>query len=628
MNNYYVNIKVDREERPDVDRLYMMFLQGISGGGGWPMSIWLTPELHPFFAGADFAQSSPLSQKRGKKTRSAVGNLVSKASKPSNRPHIIHVRNLATNVFERLQKRFDSANGGFGTAPKFPSISQTTYFLSRFTAYHLGDANTSPQDLDKAKAARDMALKTMTKIYNGGIRDVVGGGSLDTLLMRDGTFPTSKRCFTIRDTPFFRPELYQLLPSSSQERVTLGLMAKDIISYVGKDLTSPEGGSTALKTRTRCPRTTAPSRKRAHLRVDRPAMDELLGPDAELFKYHFGVEQDGNCDPRHDIQGELKGQAVDETAQQFGRLEEEAQTILARSLATLRDFRDKNRPRPHLDDKVISGLSRASEVFFHKVEVSREVLKLAENSAAFVRRNLYDEASGTLSRSFREGKGPVGQADDYAFLIQGLLDLYEAGGKEEYALWAIRLQAKQDELFYDPEGGGYFASAPDEHILIRMKDAQDGAEPSAASITLSNLQRLSHFDADSHTAYSEKAQSIVISNGQILNKAPFVSSAMLSAALMADKGYMQFIHTGSPHGTPLLQTVRTTFIPNRVLIHLDPTNPPRELAKVNSALQSLIEGLDKGEAPPRPGVRICENFACGLPITEVSELSAKLPRYE
>lgn len=147
--------------------------------------------------------------------------------------------------------------------------------------------------------------------------------------------------------------------------------------------------------------------------------------------------------------------------------------------------------------------------------------------------------------------------------------MYEASAKEEYALWAIRLQDKQDELFYDPEGGGYFVSAPDEHILIRMKDAQaspwclitllvfcphyvygfqDGAEPSAASVTLSNLQRLAHFAEDRHAAYTEKAQSIVSSNGQLLTKAPHALASMVAAALMAGRGYRQVRLTRLPLG--------------------------------------------------------------------------------
>ena len=122
----------------------------------------------------------------------------------------------------------------------------------------------------------------------------------------------------------------------------------------------------------------------------------------------------------------------------------------------------------------ISGLSKAAESLEEAPggPTRAQALKLAEGATAFIKTHLYDAVTGTLCRSFRDGRGPAGQADDYAFLIQGLLDLYEASGKEEYAVWAIRLQEKLDELFYDKEGGGYFASAPDEHILVRMKDAQ------------------------------------------------------------------------------------------------------------------------------------------------------------
>ena len=121
----------------------------------------------------------------------------------------------------------------------------------------------------------------------------------------------------------------------------------------------------------------------------------------------------------------------------------------------------------------------------------------------------------------------------------GLLDLYEASAKEEYVIWAICLQEKQDELFYDKTGGGYFASAPDPHILVRMKDAQDGAEPSAVSVTLHNLQRLAHFAEDRHVEYQAKAQSILQANSQLLAQAPFALATMVSAAMLGEQGYKQ-----------------------------------------------------------------------------------------
>ncbi|OJT15668.1 Spermatogenesis-associated protein 20 [Trametes pubescens] len=655
MNEHYVNVKVDREERPDVDRLYMTFLQASTGGGGWPMSVWLTPDLHPFFAGTYFppgrfrqvlerlADVWADDRERCIESAGKVLEALKESSNIAPTPQDnVDLNTASQEVFQRLQKRFDVVNGGFGGAPKFPSPAQTTHFLARYAASHLSHLNASSEDKKNAQAARDVAVYSMVKIYNGGIRDVVGGGFSRYSVDERWHVPHfEKMLYDEAQLLLSSLDLYQLLPTPSRDRKTLELMAKDIVSYVANDLRSPEGGFYSAEDADSLQTHNSTVKKEGAFYVwTSEQLDELLGADADLFKYHFGVEADGNCDPGHDIQGELKGQNVlysahtpEETAEKFNKSVEETEKILNTSLKTLRDYRDKHRPRPHLDDKIltcwnglmISGLARASEVLKHDNDVAPKALEMAEASAAFIRNHLFDEQSGKLWRSYREGPGPTGQADDYAFLIQGLLDLYEASANEEHLLWAIRLQEKQDELFYDPEDGGYFASAPDEHILIRMKDAQDGAEPSAVSVTLANLQRLAHLAEDRHADYNAKAKSILSSNGQLLTRAPFALASMVSAAMMADKGYMQFIHTGASSTSPLLELIRSTFIPNRVLIHIDPKNPPRELAKVNGSVRSLIEELDRTGGETVENVRICEDFTCGLPIEDVDDLRARLP---
>ncbi|KAI1788099.1 hypothetical protein LXA43DRAFT_1161917, partial [Ganoderma leucocontextum] len=652
MNEYYVNIKVDREERPDVDRLYMTFLQATTGGGGWPMSIWLTPDLYPFFAGTYFPPGNfrqvlmklaEIWEKDPDRCITSGKQIISVLRESSNvapEGHV-NVKPLATAVFEHLRKRFDAEEGGFGSAPKFATSSQTLYPLARFTAYHLSDPNSSAQDKKNAEAARDMAVFTMTKVYNGGIRDVVGGGfarySVDERWHVPHSFCGSYDQAQLLSAAL---EIYQLLPNTSRDKTTLELMAKDIISYVAKDLRNPQGGFYSAEDADSLPTFDSIVKKEGAFYVwAAKQLDELLGAEAEVFKYHFGVRPEGNCDPRHDIQGELKGQNVlftahttEETAEKFGKSPEEVRTTLEKSLATLRDYREKHRPRPHLDDKIltcwnglmISGLSKTYEVLHSDREVAAKALTLAEGAAAFIRSHLYDQASGTLCRSYRDGRGPAGQTDDYAFFIQGLLDLYEASGKEEHLLWAIRLQEKQDGLFYDHVCGGYFASAPDENILVRMKDAQDGSEPSAVSVTLSNLQRLAHFAEDHHTAFDDRAKSILASSGQLLKQAPHALATMVSNALMGEKGYKQFIYQGTSQDSPFLGLIRSTFIPNRVLLHFDPGNPPFGVANFNGSVRSLVEELEE-RGDVKENVRICENFTCGLPIETEEELKKRLP---
>ncbi|GBE89148.1 hypothetical protein BKA93DRAFT_862980 [Sparassis latifolia] len=658
MNDHYVNIKVDREERPDVDRLYMTFLQATTGGGGWPMSVWLTPELHPFFAGTYFPPGqfrqvlmklADVWESEPERCRAAGKDIIEQlriASNVATSSAIIPVPSLASSVFSRLQRLFDVQYGGFGAAPKFPQTSSTIHFLARYAAFNMG---VDKEKMTEAEAARDMAVQTMVKIYNGGIRDVVGGGFARYSVDERWHIPHfEKMLYDQAQLLSCALELFQLLPAESPQRATLRAMAADIVSYVARDLRSPEGGFYSAEDADSLPSADSTVKKEGAFYVwTVQQLEELLGESTNLFGYHFGVEAQGNCDPQHDIQGELRGQNVlytahtlEETAEKFSRPVDEVRQVLDASLAKMKRHRDQHRPRPHLDDKIltcwnglmISGLSRAAEALNEDLGLCSHALELAEESAAFIRSKLYNEASGELWRSYRQGQGPTGQADDYAFLVQGLLDLYEASAKEEYMLWAIRLQEKQDDLFYDEKEGGYFASAPDEHILVRMKDAQDGAEPSAASITLSNLHRLAHFAEDRHAEYQEKAQSILTSNGQILAAAPFALAAMVSTALMAERGYKQLIlsepRREGQFPSLFLQTIRGLFIPNRVLIHLDTTKPPRELCRVNATLRSLISDLDnlEGDAAAMvpANVRVCEIFTCGLPIEDVEELKGIL----
>ncbi|KAI0074994.1 hypothetical protein K474DRAFT_1709403 [Panus rudis PR-1116 ss-1] len=682
MNENYVNIKVksgsassvsnvlngmpqvDREERPDVDGLYMTFLQATSGGGGWPMSVWLTPDLHPFFAGTylppgQFRQVLLKLAELWKNNREAIvssGKAVMEQLEQSANiaPGTdVQIFNSASTVFIRLNRIFDSQHGGFGGAPKFPSPSQTLHFLARYAALGLTQ---SPTVLNKegdtvsrteAERARDMAVQTLVKIYNGGIRDVVGGGFSRYSVDECWHVPHfEKMLYDQAQLLTSALEVSQLLPADSPDRQTLQAMAADIVTYVSRDLRSPFGGFYSAEDADSLPGSESTVKKEGAFYVwTAKKLDELLGEDSQIFKYHFGVKEEGNCDPQHDIQGELKGQnvlytahTVEDTAAVFGKTPQDVQAIRDKSLTVLKDCRDRERPRPHLDDKIltswnglmISGLSKAFETLDPKYGLGPTSLKLAEDAAAFIREKLYDEETGKLTRSYRKEPGPTGQADDYAFLIQGMLDLYEASGKEVYISWAIRLQEKQDELFYDDAKGGYFVSAPDPHVLIRMKDAQDGAEPSASSVTLSNLNRLSHFADNRHGEYHAKADSIVKANAQILKQAPFALANMVSGAMLSLKGYKQFIVSGEPAASEtsaFLQAIREQFIPNRVLIHLDPSKPPKEIAKVNDTISSLIkdESQKADDKEGKPNVRICENFTCGLPVYEVDELERRLP---
>lgn len=292
----------------------------------------------------------------------------------------------------------------------------------------------------------------------------------------------------------------------------------------------------------------------------------------------------------------------------------------------------------------ISALALGSVVLpSEQYPIASRCESLATDAVAFIKTNLFDERSGKLTRSWREGKGPIGQADDYAFLIKGLLDLYEVTGKEEHLLFAVKLQATLDADFYDSEQGGYFASAPDPHILIRIRDNQDGAEPAASSVTLHNLQRLAAYDSVNSERYKEYAISTYRSNADMLKRAPYAFATTVAALMDDAQGYRevclststhslqanlalpgsQYIITGSPTDEFVKEArciiLALTYIPNKVIMQIDPASPPLELTKQNPVIQSLVDDMRKNPEQ-RPSVRICENGACHLPVFELDEV--------
>jgi uncharacterized protein YyaL (SSP411 family) len=276
--------------------------------------------------------------------------------------------------------------------------------------------------------------------------------------------------------------------------------------------------------------------------------------------------------------------------------------------------------------------------------IASQCQAFASDAVAFIKTNLYDDSTRKLTRSWREGKGPIGQADDYAFLVKGLLDLYEVTGKEDHLTFAIKLQETLDADFYDNEQGGYFASAPDPHILIRIRDNQDGAEPAASSVTAHNLQRLAGYASANAEQYEERALWTYRSNAAMLKRAPYAFATTVAALMDKEHGYrevgsvmrkeryydahtllfvLQYIIVGSPDDDFVKETRRiilaSTYIPNKIIMSIDPTSPPLELASRNPVIQSLVEDLkQRGDSPP--SVRVCENGACHLPVFNLQEV--------
>ncbi|HSP46050.1 MAG TPA: thioredoxin domain-containing protein, partial [Chthoniobacterales bacterium] len=531
MNREFVNIKVDREERPDVDRVYMTFVQATTGGGGWPMSIWLTPELKPFVGGTYFPPEDRWGQPgftkvlqriaaawkqdhekisdQGAKIIAALGQAASGAAAESGK---LGSKTLEA-AYQQIARSYDAHDGGFSVAPKFPR-PVTLNFLSRVYA--------RKPNSDSGKHALEMTLFTLRKMAAGGMHDHLGGGfhrySVDAywhvphfekMLHDQGQLAVAYiDAFQISREPLFEE------------------IARDTLDYVRRDMTAKAGGFfSAEDADSVIPVAAAFDRGAAADGGPRPPLqkkaegafyvwgkdeiDTALGASAEIFNFHYAVKPQGNVPAGGDPHGEFTGKnilielgSVTATAKHFGKDETEVRQLLEKARQTLLAVRAK-RPRPHLDDKIISAWNGLMiSAFARAAQVLNDpgYLETASRAAAFLRAELYDASRKVLFRNYREGRSAVeGFADDYAFLIQGLLDLYEASFDVGWLRFAIELQETQDRFFFDKERGGYFSGAGDDpSILLRLKEDNDSAEPAASSVAALNLLRLAQIrnDAD------------------------------------------------------------------------------------------------------------------------------------
>ena len=522
MNREFVNIKVDREERPDVDRVYMTFVQATTGGGGWPMSVWLTPELKPFVGGTYFPPEDRWGQpgfakvleriaaawkqdheKISEQGTKIIAALAEAQSGAAPNTAVLGPETLDA-AYQQIARSYDAHEGGFGGAPKFPR-PVTLNFLTRVYAR-------APKS-ESGRHALEMNLFTLRKMAAGGMHDHLGGGFHRYSVDAYWHVPHfEKMLYDQAQLAVAYLDAFQITREPLFEEV-----ARDILDYVRRDMTAKEGGFfSAEDADSEIPG--SPERKKregAFYVWDKEEIDAALGPSAEVFNFHYAVKAEGNVPSGGDPHGEFTGKnilielgSVAATAKHFGKDETEVREILAKSRATLLALRAK-RSRPHLDDKIITawnGLMISAFARGAQLLDDPHYLQGATRAATFIRTQLYDESRPVLVRNYREGRSAVeGFADDYAFVIQGLLDLYEASFDVGWLRFAIELQETQDRLFFDQERGGYFSGAGnDPSILLRLKEDNDSAEPAASSVAALNLLRLAQIRNDA-SAY-ERAE--------------------------------------------------------------------------------------------------------------------------
>jgi uncharacterized protein YyaL (SSP411 family) len=461
-----------------------------------------------------------------------------------------------------------------------------------------------------------MNLFTLRKMAAGGMHDQLGGGfhrySVDALWHVPHF---EKMLYDQAQLAIAYIEAFQITGESFFENV-----ARDILDYVRRDMTSPDGGFYSAEDADSLFEHGKPEHGEGAFYVwTKPEIDRVLGDDAAIFCSHYGVEENGNVRPESDPHHEFDRRSVlfdsaeiAETAKRFSVDEEQARETLKRARGKLFAEREK-RPRPHLDDKIITawnGLMISAFARAGAVLDASDYLAIAERAMQFLRERLFDEDRGILRRSFREGPSTIdGFAEDYAFVIQALLDLYTASFDLRHVEFAERLQTTQDRLFFDQVNGGYFSvSGDDPSILLRMKEDNDGAEPAASSVAALNLLRLAQLRDD--MSYRERAEKTIGAFAAQLERFPSALPQMLVALQFSRSTPQQIVFAGDDTHA-LEREFHRHFLPNAIATRADPKIPrSREMRAVNG----------------RAAAYVCENFTCQAPVSDPADLRALLSR--
>ena len=622
MNERFINIKVDREERPDLDAIYMSAVQAVSGTGGWPMSVWLTPDLKPFYGGTYFPpedrygrpglptiliQLSEIYEKERWRVTEASGEIteaLERAAVAAFRQKIAlpKAMDIMKSAVASLEAGFDPREGGFSPAPKFPMPVYLEYLL-----YHHGRTGEN--------RALDMAAKTARKMIGGGIYDQLGGGF--------ARYSTDDRWLV----PHFEKMLYdnaQLLRVCAQLAVSTNdplfrRAAMETAAYLNRDLRHPDGAYYSAED------ADSEGKEGAFYLWTLAEIKKVLDAEAGFATTIFGVTVSGNfTDPHtHDEGMNVLSLALTpaEAALKTGVRIGEADAKFADARRRLFEHRMK-RIRPQRDEKVLTewnglAISALAKAGFLLGEPS--LVADAERAAAFVTSRLYDPSSRRLFRRWRDGNRAIdAQQSDFAMLVEGLLDLFEASGQARWLGLAIELQRQQDEQFFDSKDGGYFMSLSAPDLLIRMKEDGDNVIPSGSSVAAMNGLRLTAFTG--LPEFRNKALATLEAFAPSLSERPFTVAKMIPALDWEQSGHLQVVIVGSG------QDASTAALTN--IVRKRPPSP-RQLVLVEPRQQAELSGLLPHVAAMRPtnghaAAFVCKNFTCREPVDEPEALERLL----
>lgn len=638
LNRAFVPVKVDREERPDVDQAYMAFVQATTGQGGWPMSVWLTPDLQPFYGGTYFPKDdrwgligfrSVLDQiaelwsrhreelvRRGEeiagRLREALGG---------SRPGLVDGERAAEHAFEELSRSFDPEWGGFGPKPKFPRPA-ALHFLLRYGVSRSGRP--------EGERARSMVKETLEAMARGGIRDQLGGGfhrySVDRFWR----------------VPHFEKMLYdqaQLVSVYLESLCSDGdawseSIVHEILDYLLRDLELPGGGFVSGEDADSPAPEGGVAREGAFYLWTQEEISEILDPaESALAADLWGVRPEGNIPAEADPHRELarknilfEREPIERIAIRRGLSRDEAERMRKRLVSKLACARDR-RPRPAKDDKAVLGWNALSVSAFARAGLllgEERYREAAERTMAFLLSALFDPATGRLFRLYREGRGEVEAfAGDYAMLVQALLDLFELTQEAEWVEKAARFQEGMEERFRDPESGAYWTSGADGEgpgaVPFRMREEYDGAEPAAISIAAANLLRFSALLPEKR--WPGRLDALFRAEADRLAHGPTALPQLLAAFLDSTRPPVSVAVVGprnDPRTKALLAAGATAPSWRRLLLGIEPGRRFPFLGEQEEFYLSLP--LQGG----MPAAYLCQSFSCSEPISDPETLRARL----
>ena len=602
MNEAFINIKVDREERPDIDNTYMAVCQMLTGQGGWPLTIVMTPDKEPFYAATYLPKRSrqnrigmmefvPAIQKAWETDRANVMNSVERIKNGFTKTLELGRGNapVSADILDKAEKnlsgRFDRAEGGFGTTPKFPSPHNLLFLLNR---YRISQENHS----------LEMADLTLKKMRLGGLWDHIGFGF--------HRYSTDQQWLL----PHFEKMLYDqamlLMAYSEAWNITQLPLFKEtafnIVDYVEECLMDDEGAFYSAEDAD-----SEGEEGKFYVWETGEIRSILSADEAEMFLDLYQFEEEGNF--RDEATHQKTGKNIPHLKRELTTEEEDSVTNILKKLKTHR----KKRIRPQLDDKILTdwnGLMIAALARTGRVFDDPEYIQKAENAWTYLRKNCFSD--GELLHRVKDGEAAInGMADDYVFTTFGLLELYRTTLNPAFLEDALSVQAVFDREFWDEDYGGYFFTASTaEKLLGRQKEIYDGAIPSSNSIAFRNLYFLSRITGKPR--FEERAEQLLRSFSVQIEDAPSGYTSVLDSLQLLQTDSVEVVITAkdmSEEVVKMIKAVEKNSPPGSVILLKTDSN-----REVLTKLSPFTENYPVGE---RPAVYVCRNFACKAPVYSV-----------